>query len=119
MVPPPPASRPTHRGAAVLPIVALVLVVPTAVVPFAALMPMIYSYTGDAAAYGVHAVAVTLAATALCWALALAVIVVASVALARRHRMTWMSVTAIVLAAVVGLSGPVVYLLLALSADAY
>ncbi|ROS48370.1 hypothetical protein [Frigoribacterium sp. PhB24] len=119
---PPPAARPPRPRRPrllVLPIVSAALVVAEVILPFRALVPMIYSYEGEAAAYGIHAVAVTFGASFLCWALAIAVIACASIALGRRHRLPGLSITAIVLAALVAFASPLVYLLAALSADAY
>jgi len=124
--PPPPAPppgparpRPRHPAQLVLPITSVVLVVVTGVVPFVVLQPMIHSYRGEAAAYGIHAFGVATAASVLCWVLAVVTVVVGVASLALRQRLMGLPITAVTLAVLLAVAEPVAYLLIALSADAY
>ena len=118
--PPGPARpRPRHPARLVLPITSVVLVVVTGVVPFVVLQPMIHSYRGEAAAYGIHAFGVATVASVLCWVLAVVTVVVGVVSLALRQRLMGLPITAVTLAVLLAFAGPVAYLLIALSADAY
>ena len=97
----------------------MALVVVTGVVPFVVLQPMIHSYRGDAAAYGIHAFGVATVASVLCWVLAIVTVVVGVVSLALRQRLKGLPITAVTLAVLIAVAAPFAYLLIALSADAY
>ncbi|WP_277959745.1 hypothetical protein [Frigoribacterium faeni] len=55
----------------------------------------------------------------LCWVLAVVTVVVGVVSLALRQRLMGLPITAVTLAVLLAFAGPVAYLLIALSADAY
>ena len=103
----------------VLPILALICALGSVVVPIPVAIALTNGYTGEAAAYGIHAAMVSTICTVMCWAAGFVSLVLAIISLILRRRWMAMSISAIVVSVIAGVVSPAAYLIMTLAADVY